>query len=162
MGKPNKEGLALLQAKHFYDEIEISDVEDGGGFTVGKDTITIKVNRLAWGYFEQTLLKALKDREDLREWSPNLFNMKKHEACNGLGKFPYATGTKEYDDIYYEHAEMDKEFGDPVPPYGVEIAKFCSECQGTGYELKTQPELKEPRKSNFEVFKSLPRGVLPS
>src|SRR5689334_8820638 len=95
----SKNDSCLVQAKHFYNEVLIEEIIDGGGFTIGKDTLTLKVNRFAWGYFETTLLKALKDRPDLRKRNPDLFKDEVVcDLCEGAGGFPYIPGTPEYNE----------------------------------------------------------------
>lgn len=139
MSKPNKDDLALLQARHLYNDAEIEKVIDGHGFTIGKDTLVIKVNRLCWGYFEQSILNALKDKKEARDWSPELFaDDKECPECKGVGKFPYVG--KEYDDALKEHNDGLEETDYFYCKPGSEIARFCSPCQGTGIVLKTQPQ----------------------
>lgn len=140
MNKPDKVGSALLQARHLYNDAQIEKVIDGGGFTIGKDTLVIRVNRLAWGYFEQAILNAMKERQDLRDWSPELFSEDKQcVECKGAGKFPYTPHTPQYDQAYDDFFKFDGKLEEDAPAYGVEISKFCSPCQGTGITLKPQP-----------------------
>lgn len=137
MKKINRTDAAILQAKHFYDNAKITKVISGGGWTVGSDTLVIEANRMAWGLFESTILKAMRDREDLRERNPELvINEKICAECYGQGKFPYVGEA-------YDKALADWNEGkDPTDQFycqpGEEIAKFCSPCQGTGLVLKEQ------------------------
>lgn len=137
MKKPDNTEIALLQARHLYNDTKIIKVVRGGGFTVGKDTLIIEVNRMAWGLFEQSVLRAMKERNDLRTWSPELVKDDQECAeCKGVGKFPYSgeerekavanwnNGLDPNDSMYIKSDE--------------EISKFCSPCQGTGLVLKVQ------------------------
>lgn len=139
--RPNKDEAALLQARHLYNDAKIEKVIDGGGFTIGKDDVVIKVNRMAWGLFEATILKAFKQNEYLRQWSPDLVSEDKPcEKCNGVGGFPLTPGTKEYDDAYNDFYMFDGKLEEGAPPKeGWECSIFCSPCQGTGFVLKSQP-----------------------
>lgn len=135
MQKPDKVGIALLQALHMYNDMEITKVEHGGGFTIGKDTLTIRVNRMAFGLFEQSLLNIVKNREDLKEWSPELFGHRRCQECEGRGRFPLKPNTPEYDDAFADFNDA----GDLQ--YGVDISVMHRECQGTGIVLKKQNDL---------------------
>jgi hypothetical protein len=144
--RPDKVGICLLQTKHMYDESKIVKVIYGGGFTVGKDTLVIEVNRMAWGMFEQQLLKVLKNRQDLRDWAPKWFGDEKPcEKCKGVGGFPYTPGTEEYDEAYDDFYKFNGKLEENAPAYGVGISRFCSPCQGTGLVLKSQPEPVAPQ-----------------
>ncbi len=139
MSKLNDSDVALLQARHAYNDAKVVKVVDGGGFTVGKDTVTIEMNRMAFGLFEQSILNAFTDRPDLRERNPELVAAEKPcEACKGVGNFPITDPEKlkeNYDDFYMWEDKLDED----APPFeGWSCATFCSPCQGTGIVLKSQ------------------------
>lgn len=135
-----KEEKLLLQARHLLNEITVEKVIDGGGFTTGSDDLILKVNRMAFGLFEATLLKAMKDNDFLRNRNPDLFvNEVTCPLCSGKGKFPYAPGTPEYEKVYQDfYCDLDGKQEADAPDRGTPIAKFCSPCQGTGIVLKKQ------------------------
>lgn len=127
---------AMLQARHVYNDAKIVKYTEPTGFTVGSQDVTITMNAMAWGIFESTLLKAFKDREDLRTRNPELVAEEKTCAhCNGAGDFPYSQE---------ENAKMIAEnnkgldIDDPFycSPDG-KWSKHCSPCQGTGITLKS-------------------------
>lgn len=135
--QPNKEQTVLLQAMILYNDAKITDVIDGGGYTQGSDDVIIKVNRMAWGLFESTLLKAYKSSELLKSYFPeHQTNFKECSKCNGVGQIPFNEeerekwrsdwnmGLEEDDEMYVKAGEL--------------LAKFCSPCQGTGTVLKPQ------------------------
>lgn len=137
MNKPDRTGQAILSARHFYNDAKVMKIIDGGGFTMGSDTLVIEVNRLAWGYFEQAILRVMKERQDLRDWSPELVIEDKECAeCKGVGKFPLLG--EEYDKALLEWNEGKTPDDDFYCKPGSELAKFCSPCQGTGITLKKQ------------------------
>jgi hypothetical protein len=141
MQRPNKSDTALMQALHAYNDAKIVKVIDGGGFTVGKDTVVIEMNRMAFGLFEQSILNAFKERQDLRDRNPEwVADQKECPECKGVGGFPYIEGTPEfnqaYDDFYLWEGKIEE--GAP-PKEGWKCSKFCSPCQGTGIVLKPQP-----------------------
>lgn len=135
--KLSNEDKALLQARHLYNEMHIEEVTHGGGFTIGKDTLTIKVNRLAWGYFEQSILRAFKNREDLQQRNQHLFYDDVECAeCKGVGKFPFVG--EEYDKALKEWNEDMKEGDYFYCKPGTPLGRPCSPCQSTGIQLKKQ------------------------
>lgn len=137
MSKLNKTDSAILQARHFYNDAKITKVINGGGFTVGSDTLIIEVNRMAWGLFEATILKAMKERQDLRERNPDLVEDDVEcPECKGVGKFPYVG--EEYDKALADWNEGKEPTDQFYCKPGSEIAKFCSPCQGSGIVLKEQ------------------------
>lgn len=139
MKRINETDIAILQAKHLYDDAKILAVVRGGGVTIGKDTLTIQVNRMAWGLFEQSILRAMKDRQDLRDRNPELvINEKQCELCAGNGRFDLVPGTKEYDEAYDIFYKYDGQLEDGAAAYGSHLHRFCSPCQGTGLVLKAQ------------------------
>lgn len=142
--RPDQSGIALLQARHLYNDARIVAVEHGGGYTIGKDTLTIKVNRLAWGYFEQSILNVLKERQDLRDWAPELVQGDQPcpSGCGGKGYREVLPGTEEHETLYkffYQRVEG-TEYEEDAPPKDKPINLFCKNCQGTGLVLKPQPE----------------------
>jgi hypothetical protein len=99
MSNLSKSDSALLQARHAYNDAKIVKVVDGGGFTVGSDTVTIEMNRMSWGLFESTILKAFKDRQDLRDRNPELVEQDVEcPKCKGAGNFPF-TDEENYDKL---------------------------------------------------------------
>lgn len=151
MSKLNNTDYALLQTVGFYNHCTVKHVECGHGFTIGKNTITIEVNQLAWGYFEQALLKAIKERTDLKERNPELVrNMQQCPKCGGGGYFPIEVGSPEYEEWFKSEKEsydLHKENGtlwehEEAPVYGTKVSRPCSAggCQTTGIILKPQPD----------------------
>lgn len=134
--KPNRSDAALQQAYGLYEDVKIKEVIHGGGYTIGKDTLVIEVNRLAWGYFEQAILNAMKERQDLVYNGPFPAPDKVCEHCLGVGKFPLVG--QEYEDTLKEHNDGLEESDMFYCKPGSEIARFCSPCQGTGIKLKEQ------------------------
>jgi len=140
--KINKSDLALLQTRHFYNKAKIVKNSYGGGFTAGSNTLTIEVNSNAWGVFEQSILKAFKERQDLIDFYPDLVEKDKDcPKCNGVGGFPVPQGTVEFDKMYQSfYEDCDGKLEEDAPPKNeCEFIKFCSPCQGTGIVLKNKP-----------------------
>lgn len=128
--------IALLQARHAYNDAKIVAMSDPTGYTKGSQDITVKMNRMAWGLFEQSILNALKEREDLRLRNPDLVQ---HETtcvdCQGVGNFPCIG--EEYDKQIADWNEgLDPSDEYYVKP-GSPLSRFCSPCQGTGLTLKS-------------------------
>lgn len=134
--KPDAVGIALLQARSLFNSLDdITDEVHKLGVDTGDSALqdhkyrVLKAHYYSFGLFWVTLLKALKNRDDLKAWSPELFE---HDVecpnCEGEGKIPYKVGSPEYDEAF--NAITD--FGDSHE-YGSPIFKHCSPCQGVGY-----------------------------
>lgn len=132
---PNKDETALIQARHMYNEAVVEKIIDGGGYTQGSDDLIIRVNRMSWGLFESTILKAYKENQYLRDHNPELVeNDEKCVECKGVGGFPYS-GEENEKQIAEWNDGMDENDNFYVKAGSV-ISKFCSPCQGTGIVLK--------------------------
>jgi len=135
MNRPDKTSIALLQARHVLNEWEnkqILSLEYG-------NEIYNPVHDYAWGLFKTTLLKALKDREDLHLWSPDLFQDDiSCIHCQGNGK-----NTIDKNSSHYKEAVLDSfiQFGD-------ELFSHCSPCQGSGILTLLDQKLNEKNCSN--------------
>lgn len=144
LGKENmklsESDAALLQARHAYNDAKIIEITEPTGFTMGSQDVIIKMNRMAFGLFEQTILKAFKERQDLRDRNPDLVEMDKEcEACKGAGKFPF-----EGEELKKQIADWNEGM-DPSDYFylqpDAQIATPCRPCQNTGIVLK-EPEPK--------------------
>jgi len=141
--KQNKltvEEKALLQARHLYNLIKVEHIKCGHGFTIGKNILTLKVNHMAWGYFEQTILDAFKKNKKLRKRNPDLFVSEKVcKKCRGAGELFCKKDSPKYKKAYKEY--KDSLFEDEKPKrFGITLRMFCSKCQGTGIVLKKLPK----------------------
>lgn len=144
--RPDDTGSALLQARHLYNNLE--DVTDeliakgmDGGVSYIQDSKYrfLKVHYYAYGLFWSCLLRALKNRTDLKEWSPDMFQFDETcVKCAGLGKIPYVPGTPVYEEAFKDSVEHAARFGDEPMKYGQEIAAFCSPCQGVGFTFNRE------------------------
>lgn len=149
--RPDETGSALLQARHLYNHLEdvtaeVTKLGMDGGVSYLQDTKYrfLKVHYYAWGLFWSSLLKAMKNRDDLKTWSPSMFAHDVECAkCKGLGKIPYVVGSPVYEEAYKDSKEHAERFGDPVLTYGTEIAAFCSPCQGVGFIFDRENYQKE-------------------
>jgi hypothetical protein len=138
--RPNRTDAAILQARHAYNDATILKVIDGGGYTVGSDDIVIKMNRYAWGLFETTILKAMKERQDLRERNPELVSMDKPcPSCGGEGCHTHFEGSQKHEELYRLFYVTGGKVDDDAPPKSEPILQHCTPCQGTGSVLKKQP-----------------------
>lgn len=141
--KPDKQGSALLQARHVVNEAQdITDEIKKLGYDTGKSYIQdsehriIKIHYYAWGLFQAVLNRALKDRKDLREWSPETFDNEIICAdCNGNGETYLDVSDPTYEKVFEEYARDAKDWGDPEPVHGMRFTRYCSPCQGCGYLL---------------------------
>jgi len=142
MSNISKSDSALLQARHALNDCKIVKVIDGHGYMMDKDTVVIEMNRMAFGLFEQCLLNAFKERQDLRDSNPELVSGEVQCAeCKGVGGFPYLPGTKEFDEAYDNFYLWEGKYEEDAPPKeGWKCSKYCSPCQGTGIVLKPQPQ----------------------
>ena len=131
--RPDITGVALLQGL-----VVLRDAEQKQIQALERDRdLDSPVHPYAWGLFKTTLLKATKDRQDLKDWSPELF--KDHitcPKCNGEGR----TECSKTDPNYLEQvADGDIKDGD-------ELFYFCSPCQGSGiwtaYDIKFKEKFK--------------------
>lgn len=129
--KPDDTGAALLQAKHLLNEAQNITKEaiehgyaPGISHLVGNKYLLIKIHYYAWGLFKNSILKATKDREDLKAWSPRTFaHDQVCEACSGKGKLEYPIDGPEYKEVF-------EDFGDIT--WGTPIWKVCQTCNGVG------------------------------
>lgn len=141
--RPDATGIALLQARHMFNEMEDVTDEvvklgmDGGVSHVQNHKYRfLKVHYYSFGLFWMTLFRTLKNRQDLKKWSPELFALdEKCLDCDGLGKLPIKPGTPEYDKSFEDFKEPLYEFDEPMK-YGAEISNVCSPCQGIGLIYK--------------------------
>lgn len=130
--RPDKTGIALLQALHILREIENHQVLAIGGGASNQEALNMNPHHpYAWGLFKKTLLEATKDRKDLKKWSPELFRGDMEcPHCKGEGKneIPHDHPT------YKEHLldtladpEWYGTFNDGDPLWW-----HCTPCQGSG------------------------------
>ena len=137
MPKPDDTGACLLNSRQILKEYEnITDQVKKAGVDLGESMLSdskylaIKVHYYVWWQFLGSLLKATKNRQDLKDWSPDLFEYDETCAdCKGEGRFPYTPGTPEYDKAFEEW----KFDGDE---YGMPMALGCKPCQGLGFVYK--------------------------
>ena len=152
--RPDEVGSALIQARHLYNSLEdvtdqviASGVDGGVSYIQDSKYRFLKVHYYAYGLFWSCLLKAFKNRDDLKEWSPELFQFDETcTKCQGLGKIVLPVGSPEYDAAYEQWKEP---FGDDEKPleYGKELAQFCSPCQGVGFHFNREAYQKQNGKS---------------
>lgn len=139
--RPDKVGSALIQARHMFNDLkdvtdEVTKLGMDGGVSYLQDTKYrfLKVHYYAYGLFWSTLMKAMKGYPGLKEWSPELFKYDVEcEKCKGLGRIPLVPGTPAYEESYKGWCEDADDDGKAHPAHGIEIAHFCSPCQGVGF-----------------------------
>lgn len=154
--RPDATGIALLQALHVLHEMENYEIR-----ALENDMEWRNINPVEgypWGLFKTTLLKATKNRQDLKDWSPHQFaDHKECHHCNGEGKNPIPTDSPRYREYLadhqrteeliangtYERTSLDTPFNDGDP-----LWSHCSPCQGSGVLTKFDQvwETKNPRK----------------
>lgn len=122
MNRPDKLGVVLMQARHVLNEMENVMLNEANGDYVNP------VHPYAWGLFKTTLLKYMKNLQDLKDWSPDLFkNDKVCHHCNGEGRNPVP-----HDHVTYKIA-VEEGFLDPGDfKHGDPLWWHCSPCQGSG------------------------------
>jgi len=143
--KPDKTGIALLQARHVLNEMENMQIR---AMEMDKDSWknVNPVEGYPWGLFKTTLLKAMKDREDLKEWSPHVFHGDKVcHHCEGRGMNPIPHDHPQYLERVDESAkteeaiakgEQERGYFDNPFKMGDPLFWHCSPCQGSGVLTK--------------------------
>ena len=142
--RPDRDGITLLQSLHVLremEDMEIRRLEYGY-----PDREVNPLHPMAWGLFKASLLKSTKNREDLKKWSPELFEGDKVcRHCNGEGKNDIPKDSPQYIE-YVEDAVKDPDFykdfkmGDP-------LWSHCSPCQGSGILTKLDQYYDEKKKN---------------
>lgn len=149
--RPNSCDSALLQARHVFNEFEdITDevkelgYDTGDSYLVNDKHRLIKIHYYAWGLFCQTIQTSLKDRTDLKDWSPDLFAYDiPCEECNATGKLPYKVGSEEYNEAFEGFESFNKQCRSSMSEeelkttkpfqYGDFIGTSCKKCSGIGF-----------------------------
>lgn len=138
--RPDKTGVALLQALHVLNEWEDQQIRK---MEYGQEKDQPPVHPYAWGLFKTTLLKAVKNREDLKKWSADTFEgQEKCPHCNGEGKTVIPQDSQRYRDMVADELEWSKE-PDYKPFFvdGDELFSHCTPCQGSGILTKLDKKL---------------------
>lgn len=150
--RPDETGMALLQSRHVLNEHENSELHLLQWEMERKGA---PVHYYAWGLFKSTLLKVMKDRQDLKDWSPEVFvGDQDCHHCNRKGKTPVPQDSPAYREHLADHlrteeliasgqferTSLDTPFNDGDPLYF-----HCTPCQGSGILTKLDLKLEELR-----------------
>ncbi len=120
----------LLQARHLINEIEKNHkIIDGHISTI--------IHPYAYGYFKNATLKLLKDRKDLHERNPDLFdNEERCVPCRGEGRTLIPFDSERYREFVADAEEWKNEGFEDNFKDGDPVWDICGECSGVGIKIK--------------------------